>query len=284
MKVANLAGIEAKLKRARDTLNALATELTAYMGQNYRVEGKLVGRRYAFYAYGPPDLPLSFSVIVGEIVHHLRSSLDHLVTELVAIGPGGGKANRLEFPICSSPEIFKKACKDGKIKGVSGVAQQTIEQCQPYHMAPSSHSILTILNNLNVVDKHRTLVLAAVAPEMTSTLSIDSNGQDVAIVGLSPPISAKMRPSPSGTEIFAVEFAEAYANPPSAHGVFPFRALIPGAAIQIPLDLPLLELLQLALKNVAGVIGTFFMATPDGKTVGRDSIPNITTTLTVVQQ
>ena len=70
-------GCRAKLERAQETLDALELEAVKFLSQDtppFRLEKKHIndGLEYAFIAYGNPNPPLRFSVITGEIVHHME--------------------------------------------------------------------------------------------------------------------------------------------------------------------------------------------------------------------
>src|SRR5258708_30347519 len=114
----SLEGIRAKIERADKNIQHFNSEISRFLLQNYRVEShfNLESRKYSFIAFGEPILPESFSVLVGEILYQFRSCLDHTITQLAEIGPGGGRPDRLEFPICESPERFTDASGRGEIQ------------------------------------------------------------------------------------------------------------------------------------------------------------------------
>src|SRR5258708_5279852 len=72
-----------------------------------------------------PDPTLS--LIVGDCIHNLRSSLDHLIFALNQ----GRKKRKSAFPICSHPDQF--TCK-GKpaISGLPLECRKVVESLQPY--------------------------------------------------------------------------------------------------------------------------------------------------------
>ena len=195
------------------------------MAQNYRIEGKLDGqsRAYRFLALGEPELPLRYSVLVSEVVHHLRSTLDHLITQLAHVGPGSGDPQVLEFPICLTEQKFKAAVQRGKIQGVSKNAALVIESLQPYKDNPPEHSTLWLLHDLSRVDKHRLLLVVAACVQMADILKINSNA-DTEIAGMSPPIPLGTRPCKEGTEVFTVEFGSKFDPAIQIDGNFAFRA------------------------------------------------------------
>ena len=78
-----LDGCRAKLDRAEESIQNLSSELELLLTRSepsFKVVGQHQrgGLEYAFMAYGSPELPLRFAVLAGEIVHHLRSSLDQV--------------------------------------------------------------------------------------------------------------------------------------------------------------------------------------------------------------
>jgi hypothetical protein len=103
-------------------------------------------RAYVFSAIGETELPSRFAVLAGEVIHHLRSCLDHVVTQLVRV-EGGTPDHRTEFPICRTREAFEVAKQRGKVDGLSVTVLNQIEAAQPYRADPdpanSTHSCCT---------------------------------------------------------------------------------------------------------------------------------------------
>jgi hypothetical protein len=98
-----------------------------------------------------------FGVRVGEIVHHLRSSLNHLVYDL-----GDGIYNRrTEFPIFLSRKKFKTAGGPSKIQFVRpDTAKTLIVRAQPYHQLRSNNPLWRV-HTLDIIDKHHVLVVVS---------------------------------------------------------------------------------------------------------------------------
>src|ERR1700686_745705 len=83
-----LDGCYAKLERAKENVRNLNAEIETFLGADpkpYQVVGEHKGNglKYAFVVRGNPTMPLRFTVLAGEVVHHLRSILDHLICALV---------------------------------------------------------------------------------------------------------------------------------------------------------------------------------------------------------
>ena len=113
------------------------------------------------------ELQIEAALRVGDVVHDLRSALDHLVWQLSLKGAGGSEpqdALSIQFPIASSAKDFESA-RRRTLRNVSTDHQDLIESYQPYHEGagrPDSYSgpyihQLTLLRQLSNVDKHRLL-------------------------------------------------------------------------------------------------------------------------------
>jgi hypothetical protein len=167
-----LEGVNAKLARAEKHLQALDSELAAYAEKNpysFRGEVQTETSRWVARVEVREPIPIELSITVGDIVHNLRSALDHIAFALVP------KANRRRtmFPIYDDPEEFLCAVrvpakrKRGPLGGLSpdSPAFALIESAQPYAGGnpPDSHHPLRILAALNNEDKHRTILARSMA-------------------------------------------------------------------------------------------------------------------------
>jgi hypothetical protein len=171
-----LVGCWAKIERVKEQIHHLNGEIAALLNSGvYTIAGENQSdrRRYAFKLLGPA-VPLRIAVVAGEIVHHLRSCFDHVVWAL-ARKNGLPDAERTNFPVCQTPEKFKNAVRDGIIKGVSASEHPLIEALQPYRSPDPPNSILQIVHDLDITDKHRLLVVVTHALVMGNTLVITKN-------------------------------------------------------------------------------------------------------------
>lgn len=111
--------------------------------------------------------PEQWAVVMGELVHQLRSSLDHVVYLCAARATEAAK-KKLQFPISATEQEFDAYLRDrGKaLKTLDREILNRIERAQPYHYRnqyPIGMSPLEQLAKLNNIDKHR--MLNAVALE-----------------------------------------------------------------------------------------------------------------------
>lgn len=215
-----LDGCWAKVERAKENIENLNREITAFLNRDpkpYKVVGQHQndGREYAFIVSGDPYVPPRFSVLAGEIVHHLRSSLDHLVHALI-VRNGGTPANNNQFPICTTREKFERACNSGAIQGVIRSAKKIIRSVQPYTSATPDDTILTVIHDYDVLDKHRLLVVVATVAQLGREIKMGTDKEIIAAMGESyqPPAIVKFgdpsrrKITKEGVEVFTISFAK----------------------------------------------------------------------------
>lgn len=154
-----LDGSRAKIARAGDHLLTLDRESRRFVDDHtYRMEIESdpeTGEQIVYLrANRIPDTdpPLRLGVIAGDVLHNLRSALDHLVWQLATIGTGP-KAPLNQFPIFSDPTKFSEK-RDRYLHGVLEEHRIAIERYQPYRDTKEGQA-LAILASLNDIDKHR---------------------------------------------------------------------------------------------------------------------------------
>lgn len=98
--------------------------------------------------------PAEIGPIAGDVVHNLRSALDHLACQLV-IANGMAPTKQTSFPIYDAAAKYH-AGQMGKIKGATAAAINEIDQIEPYQSGKGH--LLWVLHELDIADKHRTLL------------------------------------------------------------------------------------------------------------------------------
>jgi len=164
MKLRPLESAREKIARAHESINNLDAEIaqflkdtepTVLIGDDQKTGEKTIG------VEGRIVPPLRFAVIAGEIIHHLRSSLDHLLYDLI-IANANLPTTKTEFPIFVTHNDYV-ARQAPKVQGVAPAAKALIESLQPFqkgHPAALNHP-LWIVHQLDITDKHRLLVVVA---------------------------------------------------------------------------------------------------------------------------
>lgn len=116
---------------------------------------------------------LEWGLMAGNVIHHVRASLDHLVYQLALQHPrkvaayvrAGGERNLsrvLHFPIYEKQTDFNANWKVRDLKKILSKREfAAIESAQPYkgRKAPAREHFLFVLNALDNIDKHRTLLV-----------------------------------------------------------------------------------------------------------------------------
>ncbi|MGB9112033.1 MAG: hypothetical protein WCF24_04820 [Acidimicrobiales bacterium] len=161
-----------KFRRAETHFSGLQEQIGIPIGrQPYRVTEILnTDGSYEYRLFFPP-LPETISLVVGDMLFNVRSSLDHLFCAFI---PGDDKG-RAQFPIFVH-DPFEVDQSTGKYmrpwaygawkKQTEGVPDPVLEvvwQLQPFHQAllrpgaRSSNHTLNVLRTLQDVDKHSQL-------------------------------------------------------------------------------------------------------------------------------
>jgi hypothetical protein len=224
-----LPGCLEKLRRAQEHLNLFNREYHEGM------ESVVPHQSYSFRSHVDPKtgnqtlelvvrepLPLlRWGALLGDVVHNLRSILDHIIEELTIRGSGRSLPNTA-FPIYDrkfkivSPGVgqsgipgFKDLDKRGRLTTDSGLhkirginrpgVEAFIEGLQPYQRIGDvdSHPLL-LLHRLDIMDKHRVLpLLDQVAVPLG--MSVSGPGK-ITIVSMTPAFYEPF-PFEDGTEI-----------------------------------------------------------------------------------
>jgi hypothetical protein len=176
-----LDGCYAKLGRAEESIANLQAEIATFFNGNpkpYEIVGEHQsdGLKYQFVVRGNPTLPLRFAVLAGEIVHHQRSILDHLLYSLI-IRNSRSPTRKNQFPICSTLQKYEDACKNGMIKGVSKSAEKLIRAAQPFTNPTPEDTIFYVINEYDNFDKHRLLIVVSTVAQLGQNIEIGVNQQ-----------------------------------------------------------------------------------------------------------
>lgn len=161
-----LATIQVKIDRAKLRF-AEVSQLNAsfFSARPFRVEHKrdVDSKRLIYFLSTAPAAPIPLMVTAGEVLHSLRSALDHLAYHLVQVGTGNpGPHPRAQFPMFDS---FAKYMDDRRAKKsrLSGMRQAALAEFDALRPYAGGRDILWRLDKLNNIDKHRVLLTAGAA-------------------------------------------------------------------------------------------------------------------------
>lgn len=178
----DLRGVRLKISRANENLTLLHNLAQTFV-ENRSVIGEFDPQTsdYVFRVGGEPP-PLGWGVLVGEVVHNLRSALDNLLWQLV-ISRGKRPSTQTQFPIYEHVTVKKRKPEgivavpvaDEVARLVQGVRKEDrafIEAAQPYHDGEcATRHPLALLGYLNNFDKHR------IVQPFFSCLTVDIPGE-----------------------------------------------------------------------------------------------------------
>jgi hypothetical protein len=183
------AGVDEKLDRVRDSIDELDKEIATLFEddeQAFTQEPDGTGRIAALIHHRNRQIPLRFSVLAGEIIHHLRSCFDHLVWQFSSEAYRRDYFQHIEFPVFVKKPVEKKRIfqYERKVGGVTNPnALALIESLQPYQFEEPTFSAIFIIHAMDVIDKHRELVLY----HPTASLSFPSELMNQAIASVANP-------------------------------------------------------------------------------------------------
>jgi hypothetical protein len=149
--------IELKIERAKQHIRDLDAAVRGFVeSKPYALGAKAKPEIHhtALYVSRVDPIPSTMGLIVGDAIHNLRSSLDHLAWQLVEAGGGSPDVNTM-FPICNTAKQYTAAIKKRKVKGVAPGAEKLIDAVQPY---ATGDTTLSHINELDIFDKHRLVV------------------------------------------------------------------------------------------------------------------------------
>lgn len=176
-----LAGCQAKLWRAHENFELLQDQIRTWgkevEGATFRTEPK-PHTKSTFWTRVDTVIepPLYISTTIGDVVHNLRSTLDHLVFELAFLGLRGQRIpERTAFP-CSETKVNWRSAyvQDRLLEGVMKKHRAMLYRAQPCYGRKDTTNPNTLrrqrrrpaadLNNLWKEDKHRVIQAVAVSP------------------------------------------------------------------------------------------------------------------------
>jgi hypothetical protein len=162
--MSRLTRVKLKIERAKEHVRDLDSAMESFRSSNpygFRIENDAQTGDKLHYLNIRVETPNSFALMIGDAVHNLRTSLDHLAWQLVEangntpkIGVGG-----TQFPIYDSPSKLKTGGV-AEIQGITSDAQKLVNSIKPYKGGCDD---LWILHELDLMDKHRLLFATAFA-------------------------------------------------------------------------------------------------------------------------
>lgn len=181
-----LYNVRGKISRAEEHIDALASYTAESLGDRFkRISIGLYYDRdageHVLYVSKMPDLSTELqraSLILGDAVHNLRSSLDHLVCQLAIAHTKNNvrKMGAIQFPICDTEDFWKQQ-KARRLQEVAPDDCTKIQRFQPFMGKDLERSIgkafhpLVMLRYLSNLDKHQRIIKVAIPTASIFTLT-----------------------------------------------------------------------------------------------------------------
>jgi hypothetical protein len=148
--------IRVKIERAKKHLIDLETELICFGQQDFHAftTDKNAQTGQSLEKFGKHRIrPFDALAAAGDVVHNLRSALDHLANQLVWVGSGKEPSRRIEFPIAQDATTYERE----KARKVEGMRPETIEAIDALKPYKGGNDALWKIHELDNIDKHRSL-------------------------------------------------------------------------------------------------------------------------------
>jgi hypothetical protein len=160
-------GVQQKLTHAQMHFEACKAQMTRYFDSKpcrmvRDADSPTNNPTFTFQVTKP--VPAHLTLRMGDCLQNLRSALDYLVWELVLATKKQPSKDNM-FPICVTPEGFKKALKGKRLEGIDSAAADLIGSFQPYHSGTqwdAEAMPLAALDNLVNINKHRRVLLTVI--------------------------------------------------------------------------------------------------------------------------
>jgi hypothetical protein len=214
---ASLAGVRSKIDRANkhfDEVNAaveiaLGAEDKANLTPPYEYEP--VRQQLIVACPKPRPVDPALPLAIGDCIHNLRSALDHLIFQLAVLNSKAVEAEKtISFPVFLTDKDFQGFIKKKVAPFIDRKALAEIEKLQPYQSGNAHEAdILWVLSQLDIIDKHRLLVVIARYLTPTGFTIVTPTG-DVFDESLP---RTDWKPMEDGTEILRFDLSGAIKTP-----------------------------------------------------------------------
>src|SRR3990167_642520 len=127
-------------------------------------------------------LPCEIPLIIGDIIHNLRSSLDIMACEIVTKS-GNIPSRNTYFPISDTRDKLISLINSGEIKMAGqDICDLIADFIKPYRGGNDS---LWSLHQLGIIDKHRLLIPVVSVTQLTGVCAYDDNNNQFIDTSLS---------------------------------------------------------------------------------------------------
>lgn len=159
-------GAALKIERAKHHIVDLERELEEFLTQQpfetIIQQDPSAGKKFIKIKTNKP-IPIELSLIIGDVVHNLRSALDLLIFSLV--GDKTGRPRSIQFPFASDQDKFEEAIVSRQINLAGEKVVDAVRSRRPY---PKGNDLLWGLHELDICDKHKLILPTANVTSITA--------------------------------------------------------------------------------------------------------------------
>lgn len=163
-----------KINRAVDHLSSLHACMEAFLKESpYRlwIEEDGTTRRHTI-RYATDPLPENVALIIGDCIHNMRASLDHIATEIVRRHNGSTKF--LVFPFNETRDLVEGMDSFKRIMKVAPQLHDAI--LNQVRSIKSDNYLLWAMNKADNIDKHNLLIPVLGITKAVGIAAEDENG------------------------------------------------------------------------------------------------------------
>jgi hypothetical protein len=180
-------GFRLKVARAREHVAELKRHGDAWLAtDDYTMVSDEGSDRTVWRVRLKSQPPAELSLLVGDAVHNLRAALDHVVYFIAEAKAGTltpTAAANLQFPIVggrasTGKKKFEKQVRDHRLDGLTPNQISAIESWQPYRWDDYRYHWLWFVHDLDRIDKHRRLAVAAARLDLHYVLTPENQQVD----------------------------------------------------------------------------------------------------------
>ncbi|MFT5657769.1 MAG: hypothetical protein ACI9KN_001043 [Gammaproteobacteria bacterium] len=158
-----------KIKRAEKHLAELSSLFRSKKPFRYFVETNCKTGQRATFAKRDETVASDAAIIIGDIIHNLRSAVDHAYWNCTKTHAKSDKERKnIQFPITSTEDALLSSVLPGLPKRVSESFCTALETLKPYR--DSGNKLLCAIHDLDILDKHKLLIPTGNFTKITSTI------------------------------------------------------------------------------------------------------------------
>lgn len=159
-----------KISRAKKHTAELSELLKEKCLFSYMLETNTRTGERATYAKENIEFVSQAAIIIGDVIHNLRASIDHAYWEATnEFAKSEGEKRNIQFPITSTEKAFNESVLPGLPCRVSGKFVTNLKSLRPWRDKGGNHYLCSI-HDLDVTDKHKLLIPVGNYTKITSEI------------------------------------------------------------------------------------------------------------------